>query len=61
MKTKTVIVYWSEIVYMENTIEVPIDWTEENIMNDPDGIMFVGARDYDSDIIEYSIQAEEVE
>ena len=50
MKTKTVTVYWSEIVHMRNTIEVPEDWTEEDILNDPDGIMFNGAKDYDCEV-----------
>ena len=55
-KTKTVTVYWSEIVFMKNTIEVPIDWTEKDIENDPDGIMFNGAKDYDSEIETDSIE-----
>lgn len=56
MKTKTVTVYWSEIIHMRNTIEVPEDWTEEDILNDPDGIMFNGAKDYDSEIETDSIE-----
>lgn len=56
MKTKTVAVYWIEKVYMYNTIEVPEDWTEEDILNDPDGIMFNGAKDYDSEIETDSIE-----
>jgi hypothetical protein len=45
MKTKTVTVTWTELVHMSNTIQVPEDWTEEDILNDPDGIMFDGAKD----------------
>ena len=55
-KTKTVTVYWSEIVHRYNEIEVPVDWTEEDILNDPDGIMFNGAKDYDSEIETDSIE-----
>ena len=59
MKTKTVTVYWSEIVHMKNTIEVPIDWTEKDIENDPDGIMFNGAKDIGCEIETDSIEIEE--
>ena len=61
MKTKTVVAYWSEIVHMKNTFEVPIDWTEDDIVNDPDGIMFNGAKDYDSEIETDSIEIGELE
>ena len=61
MKTKTVTVYWSEIVHMKNTFEVPIDWTEDDIVNDPDGIMFNGAKDIGSEIESDSIEIEELE
>lgn len=56
MKTKTVVVTWSEIVHMWNKIEVPEDWTEEDILNDPDGIMFNGAKDFESEIEADSIE-----
>ena len=56
MKTKTVTVYWSETVHMKNTIEVPIDWTEKDIENDPHGLMFIDADSYDSEFISESIQ-----
>lgn len=46
---------------MKNTIEVPIDWTEDDIVNDPDGEMFNGAKDYDSEIETDSIVIGEVE
>ena len=55
-KTKTVTVYWSEIVHMENHIEVPIDWTEDDIVNDPEGIMFNGAKDIGCEIETDSIE-----
>ena len=41
MKTKTATVLFSEIVLIKNTIEVPEDWTEEDISNDPEGILIV--------------------
>jgi len=62
MKTKTVTVYWSEIVHMKNTIEVPVDWTEEDILNDPDGIMlFDGAKDIGCEIETDSIEIESID
>ena len=55
MKTKTVTVYWTERVFMSNRIEVPEDWTDEDILNDPDGIMFDGAKDCGSEIESESV------
>jgi hypothetical protein len=42
---KKVTIYWTEHVFMKNQIEVPEDWTAEDILNDPDGIAFNGAKD----------------
>ena len=50
MKKKTVTVYWTELYHMCNTFKVPEDWTEDDILNDPDGIMFNGAKDYDCEV-----------
>lgn len=61
MKTKTVAVYWSEIVHMYNTMKVPEDWTEEDILNHPDGIMFDGARDYDCEFEVDSVTIKEID
>ena len=61
MKTKTVTVYWSEIVHMKNTIEVPEDWTKHNIIFDPAETMYNGARNYNREIGANSIEVVEVE
>jgi hypothetical protein len=59
MKTKTVTVYWSEIVHMKNTIEVPVDWTEKDILNDPDGMMFEDAKTIGCEVETDSIETAE--
>jgi hypothetical protein len=61
MKTKTVIVTWTELVEMSNTIEVPEDWTKEDIMCDPNGIMFDGAWDHGCDVDNIVIEFQEDE
>ena len=61
MKTKTVTVYWTEHVFMKNQIEVPEDWTAEDILNDPDGIAFNGAKDYGSEVDGFEIYGDELD
>ncbi len=61
MKTKTVTVCWSEIIHMENTIEVPFDWTEKDIENDPEGMMFQDAKNIGCEIEPDSIEIMERE
>ena len=61
MKTKTVIVTWTELVSMSNTIQVPEDWTEEDILNDPDGIMFDGTKDHGCEVNDIVVEIQEDE
>lgn len=60
MKTKTVIVTWTEKVYMWNYVTVPEDWIEKDIFNHPDGIMFDGAKSSDCEVEVDSVNIAEV-